>query len=530
MGYWAKAPMPREQIILFSTTLDDRVSDDHPVRLFAEILAGYDWSDWEAEYNGRIGQPPIHPRVMASLWLYALRRGIRSSRKLEYMAGHNIDFMWLAEGHTPDYSTLSIFRTKFAPKLKSLFRHVAHVALIGGFLNLVDVAMDGTRVKANNSRHQTWTAERIAKALEELTVEFEKQVAESKAVDCRDADLLGDVPTEKLSPEMAVLKARQAKLQVIQAQLKAADAARRKEGIDPEKNPAQIPKHDPDSRILPNKEGGFAPNYTPLATTEGKGGYIVDCSVIVGPNEHQDFVPSIDRVTETFGQKPEHALADSAFATGPNIADMEARDIEFFSHIPMPKQTDNPALRPDPTQPVAEADWPRLPINKQSKVYDKTCFVYDKEQDVFYCPRGEPMAYDETKSETKRGEKCTWRVYRCDACETCPLQAKCVMKTNLSGQRTVSRDVYAPERERMAAKMQTAEAKAIYDERMRIAETPFGIIKNVMGLRQFLLRGLEKVKTEWSWTCIAFNLGKLTRDLGRSRAEATAEMTPVAAN
>lgn len=529
MDYWAKAPMPREQIVLFTTTLDDAISDDHPVRLFAEIMAGYDWSKWEAQYNGCIGQPPIHPRILATLWLYALRRGVRSSRKLEYMILNAIDFMWIAEGRKPDFSTLSIFRSKFQTELQDLFRYVAHVAMKGGFLNLVDVAMDGTRVKANNSRFQTWTAERIGKAVDELAAEFAKKLAESKEVDRHETDLFGDMSTEKLPPKLADLKKRVETLKTIQTQLKKDDEARRKEGIDPAKNPAQIPKHDTDSRILPNKEGGYAANYTPLATTEGYGGYIVDADVIVGPSEHHDFVPSIDRVTERFGQKPEHASADTAFGTGSNIAKMEARGIEFFSPIPEAAVKDNPALRPDPTQPVPEADWPDLPIDKQSKTYAKTCFIYEAEQDVYRCPLGKPLNYRETKSETKHGEKTSRRIYGCKDCTGCPLQEKCVLKKNLNGQRTVSRDVYTPERERMAAKMRTPEAKAIYGERMRIAETPFGIIKNVMGLRQFLLRGLEKVKTEWMWTCTAFNLGKLTRDLQRSRVPKVMEMTAGAA-
>src|SRR5690348_10534269 len=105
MSYWAKAPMPREQILLFATTVDERIPDDAPVRLLAEILDGHDWTAWESQYHGKLGQPPIHPRIMAGLWLYGMRRGVRSSRKLEYMAGHNIDFIWLAEGHHPDHST-----------------------------------------------------------------------------------------------------------------------------------------------------------------------------------------------------------------------------------------------------------------------------------------------------------------------------------------------------------------------------------------------------------------------------------------
>jgi transposase len=523
MGYWAKAPMARDQLVLISTTLDDRIPHDHPVRMFAEILTGYNWKPWESKYHGRIGQPPIHPEVLAGLWLYGLRHGVRSSRKLAYMAGHNIDFLWLSQGHEPDFTTLSDFRAKFSSELKDLFRHIGRVAMASGLLHLVDLGTDGTRVKANNSRFQTWTADRIAKALEELTAELEKQLAESQQADREEQDLLGDTSPERLPPGLATQAERKKKLQAIQAQLEAADTARKKDGIDPAKNPAQIPKHDPDSRVLPNKEGGHAPNYTPFVTTEGHGGYIVDADVIVGPNENRELVPSLERVEETFGEKPERSLADGAFATGPNIRELESRGIDFYSHLPMPPEKDNPAIRPDPTQPVPEADWDRLPINPQTKKLDKVCFIYNAEQDVHYCPRGEAMPYEETKTENRQGETISWRVYRCEACATCPLAARCIAKTNTGG-RTVRRDIYTADRERFAAKMQTAEASAIYDERMRIAETPFGIIKHDRGLRQFLLRGLAKVKTEWLWTCTAFNLDKLVRDLGRLRAAVAADV------
>lgn len=516
MRHWAKAPLPRDQLVLISTTLDDRIPQNHVVRLFAEIFEGYDWSSWELQYHTRLGQPPIPPRVLATLWLYALRRGVRTSRKLEYMAGHNIDFMWLAEGHTPDHTTLSKFRSKFVRELKQLFKYLARVAMAAGFLRLVEVGMDGTRVKANNSRSQTWTATRIAKALEELTAQFEKQLTESEEADRQAALGLGGPALDEVPADLQDLEQRRQKLLAIQEQLRLADAARKKDGIDPAKSPAQIPKHDPESRVMPNKEGGYAPNYTPIVTAEGHGGYIVDADVIVGPNEHQELAPSLDRVTELLGEKPEKALADGAFSTGANIVELESREIEFFSPSGLPPAKDNPAVRRDPTQPVAEADWSRLPLN-QSKMLDKACFVYDADRDLYYCPRGQPLSYEETNSATKQGELKRWRVYRCEACAGCPLAARCLSKTNTGG-RTVRRDAYTAERERHAAKMETPEAEAVYKRRMSIAETPFAFIKQALGLRQFLLRGLEKVKTEWLWTCTAVNLDKLVRDLMGLRA------------
>lgn len=508
---------------MIATTLDDRISCDDAVRVVAEILDGYDWSAWEGRYHGKLGKPAFHPSVLAGVWLYGLRRGIRSSRKLEYMIARNIDFIWLARGLTPDYSTLSKFRSKFAVELKDLFRHVVRVAMTAGLLQLVDVATDGTRVKANNSRYQTWTADKIAAAIEELSRAFDKALVESRAVDVEE-DGLGSTSLDKVPAELAQIKQRQAHLKAIQERLLEADAARKKEGIDPRKNPAQIPKHDTDARVLPNKEGGYAPNYTPFVTTEGHGGFIVDADVITGNIEHAELLPSLDRVVQTCGEKPEHALADGAFATGPNIVGMEAREIEFFSHLPMPAEEANPAIRPDFTQPVAEAELARLPISPQSKRFDKACFVYDAATDLYHCPQGQPLAYEETKSEIKKGQKTSCRVYRCAACDTCPLKPKCVTDSNKSG-RTISRDIYAAERERFARKMQTQAARETYDQRMRIGETPFALIKHVLGLRQFLLRGLEKVKLEWLWTCTAVNLDKLAKGLLRMRAAIAAQQT-----
>ena len=102
----------------------------------------------------------------------------------------------------------------------------------------------------------------------------------------------------------------------------AADEARCKKGTDPEKRPAQVPTTDPDSRVMPNKEGGYAPNYTPTATTDGHRGFIVDCDVTADANESGVAVPSVDRIEETFGQKPEKFLTDAGNNHGHVIAEM----------------------------------------------------------------------------------------------------------------------------------------------------------------------------------------------------------------
>ena len=112
VSYWQDSPMPREQIVLFSEMLEDRIPQDHPVRMLDEILDRMDWSLWEAEYHGSFGQPPIHPSILAKVLLFAMIRRVRSSRQIEYQIKHSIDFIWLVSSRSIDHVTISNFRRK----------------------------------------------------------------------------------------------------------------------------------------------------------------------------------------------------------------------------------------------------------------------------------------------------------------------------------------------------------------------------------------------------------------------------------
>ena len=320
MDYWAKAPMRRDQIHLFTPTLDSVISDDHPVRLLDEILRAQNWSAWEAEYDGTRGQPPLPPWVLAGVILYGLMLGVRSSRRLEYLCQHNIDYLWLTEGRSIDHSTICKFRTRFRRPLKDLFRQIGKLAMRMGLVKLVEVALDGTRVKANASRSHTWTAERVEAALKELDTLFEEAMAESERADAAAQDLEAGAADRCLPPELATAQGRQAKLKELLAELQAADEARRKDGIDPKKNPAQRSKADTNAPVMPNKEGGYAPNYTPLAATDTGSDFIVDCEVVAGPNEHPQTLPTVDRIEEALGQRPEALLAAMQGAMGKDTA------------------------------------------------------------------------------------------------------------------------------------------------------------------------------------------------------------------
>lgn len=516
--YWAEAPLCRTQSTLFAPTLDDMIGPDSQIRIFDEVLAGSDWSQWEAEYDGKRGQPPIHPRYVAAVLLYGLCQGIRSSRKLEYLCGYNIDFMWLVEGRIIDHSTISRFRTKFKQPLKGLFRQVCKIAMSIGLIRLGEVAFDGTRVRANNSRYKTLTAKTIQEKLDALEAEFDKMMAEAEQAD-QQGTLQGvEGSSLRMPPELADIDARRKRLKEVMAEIAAADEARQRKGTDPEKNAAQRPITDPESRVMPNKEGGYAPNYTPTATTDGHCGMIVDADVLNDVNETSEFLPSLDRVEEMLGERPEKALTDAGNNSGAVLEGLEQRGIDGYAPAESSQpQPGNPACREDPTQPVPKEQWPQLPRNGRKQLA-KSCFVRDEERDVYYCPQGHEMPFEKTKPDERNGERIALRVYRCAHCAGCPLAQACLDAKAQHG-RTITRDPYEGARERMAAKMATEASRQIYNQRPHMAETPFAILKSVMNLRRFLLRGLEKVKTEWSWAVTAFNFGKLVRELGRLRAE-----------
>src|SRR5438309_9348428 len=124
------------------------------------------------------------------------------------------------------------------------------------------------------------------------------------------------------------------------------------------------------------------------------------------------------------------------------MVDLEARGVELFSPVKSTQpQEGNPARREDPTQPVPAEQWDKLPRNPQTKHLDKSCFVYVESQDTYYCPLGQPLSYEQTKSDVRSGVTVKFRVYRCAACAGCPLAAACMKDTAKYG-RQVTRDMH----------------------------------------------------------------------------------------
>lgn len=513
MTRWAEAPEQREQIVLFSERLDDAVPTEHSVRLLDEILGRLDWSAWEEKYHVRLGQPAIHPSVLASVLLYGMLTRIRSSRALEEALLVRLDFRWLVEGRTIDHSTLSEFRRKNSRELKELFIQVVQVARSLGLVSFERLGFDATRIRANNRRSGTRTPEELRQERAELEAKFEDWTRQAEAEDARDEELFESRGTHELPAEMRDAQRRGEQIDALLADL----TRSRQEG---RAVPKRLPVTDLDARVMPNKDGGHAPNYTPLATVDIASGLIVGADVLNVVNEDGHLVRAVEEVQHQFGlPSPPEVLTDGLNGTGANLAACEERGISLISPCPTPDPA-NPALRADPTQPVPEADWDRLPVHrvkgrKQTQL-DKSAFVYDEQRNCYWCPLGKPLKFVATTSEASgSGRRIRYR-YKADvqACAACPLRARCLQ--GKASARQVNHEQYEAHRQRHAQKMATPEAQATYALRRHPGERPFAMIKQHFGLRRFLLRGLHQVQDEWRWAATAFNLHRLI-SLLRSR-------------
>lgn len=510
-GYWAKAPMCRDQFVLFSPTLESVLGEAHSARFFETVTEVLDWSEWESVYSqGGRGQPPIHPKIMAVALLYGLHKGIRSSRQLEDACINRVDFKWLVEGRQIDHSTFARFRKRFKGKLRGLMKQVLNVAADMKLLNLLEVGIDATRVRANNGNDRTRTAKWLAERKAKLEAELADALDRMGHQDTADDQLFGpDGSPNRLPKE---LQSKNALLEQVKKSLESAeasDASKKKKGRAKKDKASQAPVTDPDCKVLPNKEGGFAPNYTPMAMTDGNG-LILDADVINDSSEAALLQPSLDRVEEAVGSAPESVYADGAYGTGHNLAAMEDREIELLSPVSRPSVAEA-AARPDPRKPVAEEKRKQLPLYPKSKTLTRSCFIYDAEEDCYWCPMGQRLPKrwrGKTKRECGDVRDVTY-ISEPESCVGCPLRDRCLGKK--TGLRRIKRDEHEEHRERLEARMATEDCASRYAKRAWIAETPFGHMKQVMRFRQFLLRGMENVKAEWMWACIAYNLGKIVR-------------------
>ena len=491
---WDSPVVARNQLVLFTERLDEVLPPDHLVRQMVEILDQLSWKAWEAEYKHEgSGRPPIHPRVMSGIILYGLMRGVRSSRRLEEALQMRLDFRWLAEGRSIDHSTLCRFRQSHSERLKDLFVQIVMVAKCAGILSLVELAVDGTKIRSSNHRSKKQKVEELEALKQQLALRFDELIKEAEALDSHQV-----TQKEQLHKRTDSLRKR---VSSIQRAIEAVEKLKEKG----QPVPKRIPTTDVESRVTKSKEGHFAPHYTPVTVVDPQSGIVPVTEVIADCNEKSVLPGALDQVEESLGERPKRVLADAIFNHSSNLIEMDQRNIEL--HTPIDDWPNNPAIREDLTQPVAENQRNDLPQKKGQLT--NAAFVYVPESNSYFCPQGKELSYNSSYNE-KLANGNTIKRHRYHAsetdCEGCPLLDRCINGKSMF--RRVSRDDAEELRDKLRQRMRTDKGKTTYNRRMQ-CERPFAVIKQTMGVRQFLHRGLERVRQEWTWVVTAFNLQRL---------------------
>ena len=414
-----------EQNLLLPASLREWLPDDHLSHFVSDVVDQLDLSAIESVYEEEDrGQPPYHPRMMTKILLYGYCVGVFSSRKIQKRLVEDVAFRVLAAGNEPDFRTISDFRKLHLKALEELFQQMLRLTLETGTMKLGRVALDGSKVKGNASKHKAMSYGRMKETEKRLREEVRQLLNQAEAADKEEDSRYGrdrrgdELPEELQRRETRIARIREAK----QALEERAREQAKSEGKDPEEAPPtkkeQYNFTDPESRILKGPDG-FLQGYNTQIAVESVFQLIVGQRVTQAANDKQQMVPLIEAIEEQCGQKPKEVLADNGYCSNENLKYLARKRMEGF--VATGKQKHSERRKP--------------------------------------CQRG-PL----------------------------PREASRV--------------------ERMERKLETKVGVAVYATRKFIVEPVFGQIKQARGFRQFLLRGIEKVRGEWALICMTHNLLK----------------------
>ena len=422
-----------EQALLLPPDLRDWVPAEHLVWFVSDLVDTLDLTAIEAYYEAETrGQPPYHPRLMVKLLVYGYCQGVRSSRKIAQRLDEDVAFRALAAGNRPDFRTISDFRKIHLGTLEGLFEQVLRLALESGALKLGRVALDGTKMKANASKHKAMSWKRMRETEKRLRREAREILAAAEQADAEDDARWGDKRGDELPEELARRESRLARIR--EAKKALAERARKRavEAGEPEEQVRQAKPRDkdqynftdPESRIM-KAGGGFEQAYNAQAAVEPACQLIVGQTLTNETNDKRQMRPLVEAVERQAGQRPTEVLADSGYCSEPNL--------EYLASEGEPEKAVRAWVAVEKTKHNAE------PVA---------------------APRGRPPAG----------------------------------LTRVQG---------------MRRKLRTKAGRKVYARRKAIVEPVFGQIKQARGIRQFLLRGMEKARGEWALICATHNILKL---------------------
>jgi transposase len=345
-----------DQALLLPPSVHDFVPADHLSRFVVTLVTEeLDVSAIMASYQGEKGQPPYHPAMMVSLLLYAYAVGVYSSRKIAKACMERVDFMAIVALQAPDFRTVSEFRRRHLAALSALFVQVLKLCAAAGLVQLGHVALDGTKIKANASKHKAMSYAYMKEREAELQAEVDSWLKAAEAADAAEdkaygVDRRGDeMPEWVANKEARLAKLRQAKAE-LEAEAKAKAAAEkaareRAAGNDDGDKPqgggkpasppgtpdpkAQRNFTDPESRILKTKDG-YIQGYNAQAAVDAKAQIIVAHTLTNSGSDQGQLAPLLDGIRANLGRNPDEASADAGYCSTANLRTLSRRRIKGY--------------------------------------------------------------------------------------------------------------------------------------------------------------------------------------------------------
>lgn len=335
-------PYQPNQTLLLPPSLGDWLPKDHLAYFLSEVVDQLDLSKIYGAYQEERGYPPYDPRMMVKIWVYAYAKGIRSSRRIAAALYEDVAFRVLADNQQPSFSTIALFRRRHHEALGELLVQTVRLAQKAGLVRLKQVAVDGTKVKANASKHSSMSYGRMQEEEKRLEAEIEQYLKEAETVDAEEDAAFGDRRGDELPPELADRQKRLEAIRRAKAELeeearrkaeeqRVKEPANRRDKDDPPPKPkakAQRNFADPDSRIMRNAEKAFIQGYNAQLVVDVKSQIILASDLTNQAADVGHLVPLIDQVEVNTGQAPKQVLADAGYYSDANRAALEQRGID----------------------------------------------------------------------------------------------------------------------------------------------------------------------------------------------------------
>lgn len=352
-------PYCPDQLLLLPPSLRDWLPEDHLMYFVGDVVDHLDLSAIESIYEkDDRGQPPYHPRMMTKILVYAYCVGVFSSRRIQKRLIEDIAFRVLAAGNQPDFRTISDFRKIHLDALQNLFEQVLKLALTAGAIKLGRVALDGSKIKANASKHKAMSYKRMKEDQQKLRAEVRQLLEKAAAADNEEDARYGsnkrgdELPEELSRRESRLRRIREAKRVLEQRAREEAEQANKNKAREPNaaaekkavpEDKAQYNFTDPESRIMKGADG-FVQAYNAEIVVEASCQLIVAQAVTQEANDKKQTIPMVEAIEAQAEQMPEQLLADSGYCSDENLKILEDKPIDVYIATGRQKHGEKPGL------------------------------------------------------------------------------------------------------------------------------------------------------------------------------------------